>query len=766
MSDSNKNKDLFSNGEILTNFLNSLEEDDFKKEFASRFRDYGLYVIKDRAVPDVRDGLKPVQRRILYAMQVGGYTSGGKTFKSARIVGDVIGKYHPHGDTSVYEAMVRMTQPWTYRYPLVYGQGNFGSIDGDNPAAMRYTESKLDKFGELSLGKKLKMNAVDFNDNYDGSTVEPDVLPAEIPYLLLNSVSGIAVGIAADFVPHNIKEVLAVCKRFLKYRIKNEKGDKNKLVQRFITGPDFPTGGTVITSEKELSSIYSNGRGKVTVRAKIEKESLAGGKWNLVVTEIPYGVKKEDIIISISDMIHNKKLHVIEDIYDETDKDDIRIVIVPKSKKLNFEDVMLHLYSVSALQVTVKVNMYALIEGGEKPKRMSFAEIVDRWLDFHIETTIRAAKFRLDKVIKRLHLLDGFMIAYLNIDRVISIIRTEEDPESVLSEEFSLSDAQVAAIIELKLRQLKKIGEEEIKKEQNNLYEEKDHLNSLINDDVYRTDSISKRFDQILKDFGDDRRTEISFGSAKAKTLSDDLMIDKEPATALMTKYGFVKFLKNGASIEKTKKKEGDELLFVDSGYTTDYVAFVTKSGQVFTKIVAELPTARTEGKHLGEFFTVNHNDPVIHMFVVNATNKYVITTDAGHTFIILGSDIINKQKKGKKVFNPDKLATKFIVHKLNDENAIAFLSSVNTFGIVPLEQFPELAKGKGVQSIRLKKGDTIVNTELLSIDSENKKIDFGQDRKFNIDYEQYVIERAKGVKKLDTRIVNRMTNNNSGEDV
>lgn len=732
------------------------DPDEFKREFASRWREYALYVIRDRAVPDIRDGLKPVQRRILFAMQVGGYTSSGKTYKSARVVGDVIGKYHPHGDSSVYNALVRMAQDWTYRYTLINGQGNFGSIDGDNPAAMRYTECKLHKFGELSVGRRLNMDAVDFCDNYDGELQEPEVLPVEVPYLLLNGTSGIAVSIATDFVPHNINEVLQLCKRLLDYRVKNETGDKNKFVKKYIHGPDFPTGGIVVTSEDEMDKVYKTGRGKFTVRSRIEKEDIGGGKWQLVVSEIPYGVKKEELIVSIYEMIRDKKLPIIEDIYDDSDKDNMRFVIIPKSKKLDPESVIMHLYSVTSLQVNIKVNMNALIDKGERPKVLSFVEAADGWLDFHIDTTIRSSKFRLDKVIKRLHILDGFMIVFLNIDEVIHIIRNEDDPENVLMERFGLSEEQAFSIIELKLRNIKKIGEMEIKQEQEKLLLEKAHLESMISDDAYRTNEIVSKFDEIMKRFGDDRRSEIIFASAKAKTISAEVMVEKEPATAIMTKYGFVKFLKSGASVDKTKIKDGDEVKFVDGGYTTDHVAFIAKSGQVFTKLVADLPNARTEGRHLGEFFTVNHNDPIIHMFVVNAEKRYLITTDAGHTLIVSGDNIINSQKKGKKVFNPDKKATKFFIRALEDKYSHAmFITSLNTMGIISLDSFPELPKGKGVQTIRLSKESTV--SFALPITLEDNKIDFGTDDKFSIDPEAYTIERAKAGKKLDTRIVNRL---------
>ncbi|PJF23506.1 MAG: DNA topoisomerase IV subunit A [Phototrophicales bacterium] len=750
-----------------------IEVVDFLNEFGNRYRDYALYVIMDRSLPDVRDGMKPVHRRTLYAMHKGGYSSSGGTVKCARIVGDVIGKYHPHGDTSVYDALVRMAQDWTYRYPLVTPQGNFGSIDGDRQAAMRYTEAKLSPFGELAVNSALDDDGVDFTDNYDGKTKEPVVLPVEVPYLLLNSISGIAVGIATDFVPHNLTEVLNTCIAFAEYRQRDEVFDKDAEVMRHIKGPDFPTGGILVADN--LKTVYSTGHGKMTLRARIEKEEVGGGRWRLVVTEMPYGVSKQDLIISISEMIKagnskgrsSRKSHGMEkllsDIYDETENGKIRIVMEPRSRKLDPEELKLHLYSVTNLQTTIRVNMNALIDGGTRPRQLSFAQCIDHFLDFREEVETRRARNHLAKVEARLHILEGLIIAYLNIDEVVSLIRNAEGRQAakdLLREKFELSEAQADAIVNLRLYQLQRISETEIKKEMKNLKAERKHLVSIIEDRAYRLGIMVDRFREIIEQFGDKRRTTIERGSLRARTVSATVIIDREPATAVLTDRGWVKHIKGtSVDVSRTKLKDGDKVWQSCEGYTTDHVAFISKQGRVFTKLLADLPPGRTEGAHLSEFFQIAPGDEIIRMVVLSPEQKYFAYNDAGYAFKILGSNLINSQKKGKQVFTLPKTVKDVNLLPIRDENGVLFINSENKIGVVDIAEFPELPRGKGVQTIRLPRGHNLVAAYLVKVEgaSGQQKIAWPSSARFSFDDAQIIIDRARAGLKQQARVIARI---------
>jgi len=754
----------------------NIEVVDFKNEFGSRYRDYALYVIMDRSLPDVRDGMKPVHRRNLYAMFRGGYNSAGGTVKCARIVGDVIGKYHPHGDASVYDALARMAQDWTYRYPVVTPQGNFGSIDGDRQAAMRYTEAKLAPFGELAVNKGLRVDAVDFVDNYDGKTQEPSVLPVEVPFLLLNSISGIAVGIATDFVSHNLKEVMDTCISFSEYRQRSESFDKDAEVLKNITGPDFPTAGVVVTSDLEMKTIYSNGKGKMTLRARIEKEDLAGGKWRLVVTEMPYSVNKQDVIINIAEMIkagnskggkttrNSKGMEkLFSDVYDETEDGKIRIVLEPRTKNLDPEELKMHLYSVTNLQTTVKINMNALVDKGTRPKRLSFAECVDHFLDFREEVEIRQATNRLEKVEARLHILDGLVIAYLNIEEVIEVVRyakSKEDGKQQLMAKFGLSDIQADDIVNLRLYQLQKISETEIKKEQRELKSERKHLRSIIKDVSYRLGLMIDRFREIIDKFGDERRTEITYGAAKARTVSATVIVDREPATAILTNRGWIKHVKsNAVDVTKTKLKEGDSIKQFMAGHTTDHVAFISKKGRVFTKLMADLPPARTDGSHIGEFFTLAQDDEILRMVVLDAEATYFAYNSCGYGFKVAAANMINSQKKGKQIFTLPVTVTDINMIPLAAHHAVAFITSEDKIGVVMLSAFPALGKGKGVQTIRIPRGNSLTDAFLLTVDDQVSppKFTWPKSGSFSFDTSQVLIDRARAGVKQQKRALDRV---------
>lgn len=753
-------------------------------QFKSDYREYAIYSIVHRAVPDIRDGLQPVHRRILYSMAKLGCRPNAATMKSARIVGDVIGKYHPHGDSAVYDAMVRMAQPWSMRYEIIHGQGNFGSIDGDSPAAMRYTEAKLSKFGDLSLGKELNMGAVDFVDNYDGKMKEPTILPVEVPYLLLNSNTGIAVGIAVDFLPHNFKEVMEACIAVMKKRtgMYANKSVESLVLSR-IQGPDFPTGGIVVSQENALRDAYRTGRGTIALRAKIEVEQLPRGEWQLVVTELPYGVQKEGFIIDIANYINmafdekknkrggkkgkdkpvtsknSKKATLgllIEDIADESEKNNIRIVIKPKSKTMNPDDLIMHLFSVTNLQITVKVNMNALVHNGQRPKQVSLFECIERFLDFRESVIIKASRFRLGKVEARIHILEGLMIAIDNIDKVIHIIRTEDDPESVMMKEFNLSEVQVEAIVEMRLKRLKKLGMDDVKKELAQLKEEQKTLISLISDDNFRTEHMINRFKELIKLFGDERRSEITFGSIKAKTMDATNTIPREPATAVITKKGWVKFIKGkDADVSKTKLVEGDSVLSTHSGYTNDNIIFIGQSGRAYTMPVANLPSGRTEGKHVGAFFDMA-GDRLMAAFIAEPEKLYLFVSDLGYAVKIRGKSFFSSMKKGKQMITTGGKVSNLFISPLEDEGAESSLvvTSDGKIAVVPLDEIPELPKGKGNKLVSLT-GDAkikhtrtcIVQEENLYIDGENAKVDLGS----------VSIARARVCKKIDTRVFNRL---------
>jgi len=756
--------------------------DKSKLQFEADFREYALYTIMNRAVPDIRDGFQPVHRRILFTMHKGGCRASGGTMKSARIVGDVIGKYHPHGDSAVYGAMVRMAQPWAMRYMPVFGQGNFGSIDNDPPAAMRYSEAKLSKLGELAVGKELNMDGVDFQDNYDGKLQEPMVLPVEVPYLLLNGTSSIAVGIAADFVPHNFNEVMNACISVLKKRNgKYATTSVESLVMKHISGPDFPTGGIVVAAhENALREAYKTGHGLIALRAKVEVEQLPKGEWQLVVTEMPYGIYKEAFIQDIDEWIYyladserkgNKKDAkkstskkstlglLIQDIKDETNKNDIRIIIKPRSKSLNPDDLIMHLYSVTDLQVTIKINMNALTDNGQRPKRISLFEGVERFLDFRENVIIRTSRFKLKKLEARLHIIDGLLIAIDsdNADNVIHIIRFEDDPEQELMKKYGLSELQVDAIIQLRLQSLKKLAIGKLKDEKKCLLEAVDVLESLINIDEFRMNHMIDRFRELIKEFGDDRRTEITIGSMKARTLDASATIPKDPATAMITQKGWIKYMKGkDADVSKTMLKEGDAIVAVTSGYTNESIVYINKAGKAFSMPVGKLPSGRTDGLHIGTFFEMGNDDAVIASFIARKDKTYVITSDLGYTIKIEGDNFISSAKRGKQVITTGGKVSKLFIQELSDEDSILIVTKDNKVGLVSLEDFPLLPKGKGNKAISMGKDVTIEDVIIVNHNAETNDILInGESLKF--DSSTVLVERGRACKKIDTRIMKRI---------
>lgn len=753
------------------------------KDMKDDFMAYAIYVLILRALPDVRDGFKSVHRRILYAMHTLGARPESKTLKSARIVGDIIGKYHPHGDTAVYEAMVKMTQDFYLRVPLIKGQGNFGSIDGDSPAAMRYSEAKLNHLGMLSLGSALNHDSVDYRPNFDETLNEPEVLPAEIPNLIINGASGIAVAIVSEFMPHNLKEVLNACIALL-----NKKKGMYKttsvpdLIFKHVQGPDFPTGGIAISPEGSLREAYMTGRGLTYSRARIEIEQLPKGKYQLVITELPYGVLKAPFVKDTGDFINpdpndeeakkknskKKSLALLfANIEDQSDKHGIRIVLTPSSKDLDPEELIMHLYSVTSLQTTIQINHNALVtvpsidEDGNpemlmRPRQIPLPDAFETFLDFREHTLIRQFKYKLNKIDARLHILEGLILAINNIDAVIKIIRWDDTPSETLMKTFSLSELQVEAIVSMRLMAIQALRVDDTLKEQARLIVEKDGFEQLLGNDELRIDYMITRFKEIIKKHGDERRTVIETGSYKARTINPKNTVPKEPATVMITKRDWVKFLKGrDPDLSKTKMFPGDEIKKAIPCFTNETAVFIGKTGKAYSTIVAKMPNARTEGKSIGALFNMG-DDKIVDMFVADQAAVYFVATNKGFAMRMPGDTFVSAASKGKQVITMAEADTLFMT-KLNKdiENAyVLFMSNEKRAGLIKLDEFKTIPKGKGVKSISMKGDEQVVSAVVTEI--KDGKVFFNGEN-INLDYESLLTGQGKTPKKIDTRVFKRI---------
>jgi len=658
------------------------------------YLDYSMYVILDRALPHLGDGLKPVQRRIIYAMSELGLRSTAKYKKSARTIGDVLGKFHPHGDSACYEAMVHMAQPFSYRYPLVDGQGNWGSTDDPKSfAAMRYTEAKLARFSQVLLNE-VGQGTVDWVPNFDGTLEEPKVLPARLPVVLLNGAQGIAVGMATDIPPHNLNEVAEACVHLLD----NPSADL-KDICKIVKGPDYPTDAEIISSKQEIQEMYRKGNGSVRMRAKYEMDDN-----DVVITALPYQTSGNKVLEQIAAQMTAKKLPMVEDLRDESDHENpIRLVITPKSNRIDVESLMAHLFATTDLEKTFRVNLNMIgIDG--RPKVRDLRTILSDWLEFRIETVRKRLQFRLDKVLKRLHILDGLLIAYLNIDEVIHIIRTEDEPKSVLMSRFKLSDEQAEAILELKLRHLAKLEEMKIKGEQDELSDERDKLEKILGSERRLKTLVKKEIQADAKEFGDDRRSPIIAREA-AQALDPSALLPSEPITVVLSEKGWVRAGKgHELDVSALNFKSGDKFLASAKAKSNQNVIFLDSTGRAYSLPGHGFPSARSHGEPLSGRLKPPAGTTFSGVIAAADEDTFLLASSAGFGFVTKYGDLYTKNKAGKAAISLSKGAKVLQPLRVADpENEwLAVATNTGYLLVFSIAELPLLPKGKGVKLINI----------------------------------------------------------------
>ena len=664
------------------------------------YLEYSMYVILDRALPHIGDGLKPVQRRIIYAMSELGLTASSKHKKSARTVGDVLGKFHPHGDSACYEAMVLMAQPFSYRYPLIDGQGNWGAQDDPKSfAAMRYTEARLSPYCEILLGE-LGQGTVNFIPNFDGTLDEPSTLPARLPNILLNGTTGIAVGMATDIPPHNLREVADACI----YLLEKPKALIEELYQ-FIQGPDFPTNAEIITSKLDIANIYLTGKGSIKMRAVYEKQ-----RGDIVITALPHQVSGAKILEQIAAQMQAKKLPLVVDLRDESDHEEpTRLVIVPKSNRVDIKELMAHLFATTDLEKSYRVNMNVVGLNG-RPQVNNLLMILNQWLEYRKITVTKRLQYHLDKIINRLHILDGLLIAFLNIDEVIKIIRNEEHPKNVLIKKFLLTDIQANAILDLKLRHLARIEEVKIKTEQKQLKWEQNRLEKLLSSSARLKTLIKKEIKEDAKKYGDDRRSPI-IEREEAYALSESDMIPAEPVTVVLSVNGWIRIAKgHEIDVDKLKFKVGDSLLTSVHGKSNQLVAFLDSSGRSYCAMAHTFPWARGQGEPLTGRFTMPPKAKIKEIITGESVKKILLASSAGYGFITSLKDMYAKNRNGKALLVlPEESMPVLPVEVFDIENDL--LAAITTDGrmlVFPVKELPVLIKGKGNKIIGISKKNSI----------------------------------------------------------
>ncbi len=665
------------------------------REFAEKaYLDYSMYVILDRALPHVGDGLKPVQRRIIYAMSELGLKATAKFKKSARTVGDVLGKFHPHGDTACYEAMVLMAQPFTYRYPLVDGQGNWGSPDDPKSfAAMRYTESRLAPYAEVLL-KELDQGTTDWQPNFDGTLEEPRLLPAELPNVLLNGTTGIAVGMATDIPPHNLREVVDACVHLLS----NSKASVKDLCQ-FIQGPDYPTGAEIITPKAEIQNMYETGNGSIKMRAVYQDN-----RDEIVITALPHQTSGAKVLEQIAGQMQAKKLPQIVDLRDESDHENpTRLVIVLRSNRIDNEALMSHLFATTDLEKNYRANLN-MIGLDNRPRVKNLQTILSEWLSFRRETVRRRLQFRLDKIVARLHILEGLLIAFLNIDEVIAIIRQEEKPKLELMKRFKLSDEQAEAILELKLRHLAKLEEVKIKAEQKELADEREHLEGILGSETKMTTLIKKELQNLAKELGDERRTRI-VERLEAKEITETEKVSSDPLTIILSAKGWARQAKghevDGRSLTY---KSGDEFLAEVKGRANQSAIFLDSAGRCYTTAPSTLASARGYGEPLTTRFTPPEGAYFTGVLLVDPSTQVILASSAGYGFITVAEGLIAKNKNGKQILNVPAHSQGIAPIVVEDpkKQQLAAITKSGHMLIFDLDDLPILPKGKGNKIIQI----------------------------------------------------------------
>jgi topoisomerase IV subunit A len=658
------------------------------------YLNYSMYVINDRALPNLGDGLKPVQRRIVYAMSELGLKAAAKFKKSARTIGDVIGKFHPHGDAACYEAMVLMAQPFTYRYPLVDGQGNWGSQDDPKSfAAMRYTESRLQAYAEILLSE-LAQGTVEWRPNFDGTMDEPEILPARLPNVLLNGGSGIAVGMATDIPPHNLREVAEACI----YVLDNPKASVGDLC-KIIKGPDFPTEAELITPKEDIMALYETGRGSLKARATYAMEN-----GDIVITALPYQVSGAKVLEQIAAQMNKKKLPMVVDLRDEADHENpTRIVIVPKSNRVDVDSVMSHLFSTTDLERNYRVN-FNMIGIDKLPRVKNIATLLKEWVQFRTSTVRRRLQFRLDKILDRLHILDGLLIAYLNIDEVIKIVRTEDKPKQALIAAFKISERQAEAILELKLRQLAKLEEIKITAEQQELSDERKTLEQLLGSNTKLKNLIKKEIKEDAEKFGDPRRTPIVVRD-EAKAFSETELISTEPVTVVLSEKGWMRAAR-GHDLDPTslQYKSGDSFKLAARGKSSQLAIFMDSTGRSYSIAAHSLPSARGQGEPVSGRVNPPSGATFEGLLIGEDSKDILLASDAGYGFVGKIADLISKNKAGKAVLKLPKGAAVLPPKTIEryDDDFIVSVTNEGRMLMFPLHELPRLAKGKGNKIISI----------------------------------------------------------------
>lgn len=697
----------------------------FDAALSERYLIYAMSTITARSLPDLRDGLKPVHRRLLWAMRLLKLDPSSGYKKCARVVGDVIGKYHPHGDQSVYDAMVRLAQTFSLRYPLVDGQGNFGNIDGDNAAAYRYTEARLTRTA-IELMNGLDENATDFRPTYNGEDEEPEVMPGLFPNLLANGASGIAVGMATSIPSHNAAEIIDAAMLLIE-----EPQASHEQLMDILRGPDFATGGVLVDSRAVISAAYASGRGAMRVRARFSNgwrdgaweltgvEKLTGGTWQLVVSEIPYQVQKGKLIEQIAQLIADKKLPILDDIRDESDEH-VRIVLVPKSRNVDPEDLKNALFRLTDLETRFSLNMNVL-DADRTPKVMGLGEVLLRWLKHQIEVLVRKSQHQLEKIDSRLELLQGYIIAYLNLDRIIEIIRTEDEPKPFMMAEFQLNDRQAEAILNMRLRSLRRLEEMELRRELEGLQAEREGLVKLLESPALQKKRLKKDLAALRKSYAEEtdlgrRRTSLE-EAGQAREISLEAFVEREPVTVIMSKRGWIKAMKGHADLSARadfKFKEGDGPAFAFHAQTTDKILIATANGRFYTLGADKLPGARGFGEPVSTMIDIETGNDIIAVFTAVPDGRMLLAATTGKGFIARVSDVVAETRKGRGVVTLKPGSRLKVVRLAPSETAdevmlrdqyVAVVGDNRKVVVFPMTEIPEMSKGQGVTLQRYKDG-------------------------------------------------------------
>ena len=693
------------------NLIDQYKDIEIIDALEERYLAYALTTIMDRALPDVKDGLKPVHRRLLYAMRQLNLSPNSSFKKSARIVGEVMGRFHPHGDQAIYDTLVRLAQDFSVRWPLIDGQGNFGNIDGDNAAAMRYTESKLTSISELLLSG-IDEDCVDFRLTYDEVDKEPIVLPANFPNLLANGSSGIAVGMATSIPPHNVEEICNASLHLIKHR--NAHFDK---LLDFIPGPDFPTGGEIFEDRNTLLDIYKTGKGNIRIRAKWKIERKKRGLWSIIVNEIPYQVNKGKLIEKIAQLIIDKKIPILDDIRDESDEN-IRLVLVPRNRDINPDQLMEALFNLSDLETKFTVNLNAI--NNNIPKVHNLRELITAWLDHKKDVLVRRSEFNLNQIKSRMEILSGYLIVYLNLDHVIKIIREEDEPKDKLIKEYNLNENQANSILNMRLRSLKKLEEIKIKEEFDALQNDKTSINKLLKSDKLQWSMVSQEIKEIKKNFSGKtplgkRRTKINFDT---KILNFDLNFNEpsEPITILLSRQGWIKTLKgHGHNINDIKFKDGDEFLIYIEVMSDGKSLIFSSNGKFYTVENNQLPSGRGYGDPLSSIIDLQDGDNIVSLHPYDQNFEVLIASKKGYGFIASSKDLLSNRKAGKQILNltnDDEAVGSDIINGSH----VAVIGENKKMLLFAKEELPKMSKGKGVRLQKYKEGNL---TRVISFEFE-----------------------------------------------